>query len=137
MIKIYVAAPFVHRGLALAAKLRLEDAGFQVTSRWITRESNLTNDDINNPAHFKELQTEALNDVADIVSADAFVILNSEKSEGKATELGIAFIRKMPVYLVGDLSRNIFYHLPGILRLDTLGEVMDHMELLEECKNVR
>lgn len=128
-LRIYVAAPWVNKPDALAAKEKFEAAGFEITSHWITRESHLTYADLAKPEHEDELVAQAVMDVEDIIRSDIFVILNLEKSEGKATEFGFAYGMDIPVILVGDRTRNIFYFLPNVFRAETVEQAIEGIQL--------
>src|SRR6267143_5765011 len=106
-MRLYVAAPWTNKPETLEVQKKLVAAGFGVTSRWITRESNLTYEDLEKPEHRAELTEQAILDVEDIISADVFMILNLGKSEGKATELGFAYGLGIPIILVGERTNNI------------------------------
>lgn len=123
-LKIYVAAPFVHRTDAAAAKAKFEAAGFEVTSRWITEDLGLTNDDVGKPEFDAILQRTAIQDVEDVIAADVFVLLNLAKSEGKATEFGFAYGLGISTIIVGQRAGNVFYLLPNVFRVDTVEEVI-------------
>jgi len=124
-LRCYIASPWSHKAEAADAQKKFEAAGLIVTSRWIQRESNLTYEDLTKPEHEEELATQAILDVEDVVASDVFVILNLDKSEGKATELGMAYSLGIPIILVGDRTRNIFYFLPGIFRADTVEQAVE------------
>lgn len=124
-IRIYIAAPWIHKARAVEAKLAFESDGFEVTSQWITRETPPGVADRYLAGTTSEedddfLMIEADTDVADVRRSDLFVIFNSEKSEGKATELGIAYERQIPIIVVGDVARNVFYHLPELFWVENL-----------------
>lgn len=101
MTSIYLAAPWVRREEARLVRDRLVAAGYEVTSRWLDIDETKTTETI-----------EAENDVYDILTAELMVVLNLEKSEGKAVEQGIAIAINTPLYLVGEKS-NVFHHLPN------------------------
>jgi len=112
-LKCYIAAPWANKADALAAQEQFEAAGLEVTAHWIKHHSDGdTSDD--------ELAEQAVEDVNDIIRSDVFVILNLALSEGKAFEMGVAYTLGIPVVLVGDRTRDIFYHLPNIYRADTV-----------------
>lgn len=128
-LKVYIAAPWINKADALVAKLQFETAGIEITSRWITREtSQEISDRYNagecNEADERHLIDEAINDVEDVVASDVFVILNLNKSEGKATEFGMAYSLGIPTILVGTRTRNIFYYLPNVFRADTVEQAI-------------
>src|SRR6266853_5363700 len=104
-IKIYQAAPWICKDAAKEARDAFVEKGFEVTSRWLDHHSD------NDPANLKEQREQAEEDIVDLLRADIFVILNLEKSEGKACEMGMAYASNMPVILVGEKTRNVFYHL--------------------------
>ena len=120
-LKVYIAAPWVHKAEALAAKEKFEAAGIEVTAHWIKYHSDAA---LGDPQFDEELQEQAVQDVEDIVQSDVFVILNLDKSEGKATELGFAYGLGIPTILVGPRTRNIFYYLPSIFRTDTVEDAI-------------
>lgn len=135
-MRCYIAAPWVNKSEALAAKQLFEAAGLEITSHWITRDSSeLAEPLFGNPANEDYLCNEAVEDVEDIVQSDVFVILNLAKSEGKATELGFAYALGLPVILVGQRDTNIFYFLPSIFRADTVEDAIKGiLEAMEKEK---
>jgi hypothetical protein len=50
---------------------------------------------------------QAAEDVFDVLSAEALIVLNLQKSEGKAVETGVALMARLPIISVGSRS-NIF-----------------------------
>ena len=116
-IRIYLASPWIHKADALVAQTQFEAAGFEVVSHWIRYHVNSGDD--------AELQAQAVEDYAEIVAqTDAFVILNLALSEGKAFEFGVAYRQKLPCVVVGSRERNIFYHLPGVVQVETVEEAI-------------
>lgn len=125
MTKIYIAAPWVNRADALVAQEQFEAAGFEVTSHWIRMHSDLDYDTLPQSELAQEFSAQAVEDIEDIRKSDVFVILNLCKSEGKATELGVAYTLGLPIILVGECSRNIFYRLPGIFQAESVEAAID------------
>lgn len=80
-LTIYVAAPWKDRDAARVAAQAFRDAGFTVTSRWL----DLHGADEKDAA---VLEQEASNDLEDILKSNGMVILQYQKSEGKAFEQG-------------------------------------------------
>lgn len=120
---IYLAAPWTRKEEAKVVRDQLVAAGYIVTSRWLdfvaTPGDNYTHE---------TMRREAENDIADISNSDVMVVLNLEKSEGKATEQGIALARGVPVIAVGpwEITRNVFQHLDNhFIRVDTLQDAFD------------
>lgn len=58
----------------------------------------------------ESIRFQAREDIADVRRADVLVVLNLQKSEGKAVETGIAIAAGIPIVSVGDRS-NIFQSL--------------------------
>ena len=123
MTKVYIGAPWSHKSEALVAKQHFEAAGFEVVSRWITTHAD-SDSNLTDPAHADLFAQYAIDDVEDVQSSHVFVILNLALAEGKATEFGIAYTLGIPVIVVGDCSRNIFYRLPGIYQADSVEEAI-------------
>lgn len=108
-MRIYVAAPWTHKADAARVAAGLEAAGHEITKRWWEHREvphYLTDDDSNDA----ELRQQAVEDVQGVLDADVFVLLNYEKSEGKAVETGIALAAGVPIIVVGQRS-NLFHYL--------------------------
>ena len=116
---VYVAAPWVRREEAIRAANEIDDAGFNITSRWL-----LFHGESSDPA---VLAVEAQHDLHDVRYSHALVLLNLEQSEGKAVETGIALALRRLGIVVGEPS-NIFHHLPGVKCVAT---VVDAIKLLK------
>lgn len=117
--RIYLAAPWVHKDKAAQAKQRFIDASIEVVSGWTERENSPQEID---PAR---MQAQAMLDRDEVGTANTLVILGSAKSEGKASEMGMALAQGKRVILVKeDRVGNIFYHLPEVERVDTLDEAI-------------
>ena len=121
-MKIYLAAPWPDRELARAFAARLTDRGFAITRDWWNHEC--VGDD---PIKYRQY---AMDDWAAVLSADALVLLNTQKrgeeTSGKAVETGIAISRHIPVIVVGGWT-NIFHFLPGVSIVPTTEEVFDEL----------
>ena len=105
---VYLAGPWIAKAQVKEARAKLEAAGIKVRASWI--------DNHGSDSH-AGLQREAIVDFNQILEADALVLLNLAKSEGKATELGYAYGLGKRILVVGrpeDLDRNVFYNLPHI-----------------------
>lgn len=105
-MKIYVAAPWVRKDDAIQAGEKLKAAGHTITSRWFTHEGD-PNDPTGATVELERIQHQALQDIQDVRAAEVLVVLNLQKSEGKAVETGIAIAAQIPVISVGTRS-NIF-----------------------------
>lgn len=114
----YLAAPFGHKIQARAARSLIESQlGWKCTSRWI--DNHL--EDSQPPAIMRR---EANCDVADIIEAEEFILLNTGYSEGKMFELGYAVSDDMPVALIGEPT-HIFHHLACIKRYATVEDFIN------------
>jgi hypothetical protein len=130
MTTIYLAGPWHRKDDVRLARAQFRDAGIRVLADWI---------DHHNGSHTAaELQAEAFRDLMQIDEADALVVLQLEKSEGKSAELMFAYCNyritsfpaanRRPIIVVGehDLANpvNVFHYLPGILRVHTIEEAI-------------
>lgn len=104
---IYLAAPFNQKEAARKAREILVAAGHEVTSRWI--DNHLSEyDDLSD----EQLNSEAEDDLDDILDADALVLLNDFPcSAGRMFEWGFAYAQSKPIVVVGDATKSVFKHL--------------------------
>lgn len=109
MTTYYLAAPWTRRDVAAELSVRLEEAGFHATHRWWQYEAG-------DEDHARLADLAAL-DLVGVTSCDDFIVLNLEKSEGKAVESGLAlaghlrFGHPQRLIGVGPRGSNIFQHL--------------------------
>lgn len=121
-MRIYVASPWTCKAEAKAAADFLEAEGHTITKKWWEHREvpgylgDAGEDEI------AELVQQAEEDVAGVVSADVFVLLNLEKSEGKAVETGIALTHVPYCVLLGGKS-NLFHYLPAWTHIDSIEEI--------------
>lgn len=90
-MRIYVAAPWTRKAEAAAMGVALENAGHTITKKWWEHREvpgYLTTG--LHPDENQELIQQAMEDIQGVLNADALVLLNLEKSEGKAVETGVA-----------------------------------------------
>ena len=120
-MRIYLAAPWARRDDARAAKAQFQTAGFTVVSTWTEQQ------DTENPL---QMSLNAQSDEQQLLSAEAIVLLNLCKSEGKATEWGIARQAGKLCVLVGPQEGNIFYHLPGVVQFDSVDEAIQYLTVM-------
>lgn len=120
-MKIYLAGPWVRRPEVREVAKRLEAEGYELTSRWLYEHEGDPNDasGLTSPEDYIRLQ--AQEDLADVMRADVFVMLNLQKSEGKAVELGFALANQKRVFCVGTRF-NIFCTLGT--QLDTVDDLL-------------
>lgn len=105
-MKVYIAAPWVRKKEAIEAGKRFEAAGFEVTSRWFQHEGDPA-DPTSHSSDINDIRHQAKEDIYDVMRAEALVVLNLEKSEGKAVETGVALAHGKTVVSVGRRN-NIF-----------------------------
>lgn len=82
-LKLYIAAPWIHKDAAKQVALQFEAAGFEVTSRWLDFVGG------GYDASKETLASEAVKDIEDVLRANGLVVLQYAKSEGKAFEQGL------------------------------------------------
>ena len=124
-MKVYIAAPWVNREDAAKVEARLIEEGFEPTARWIKNHGDESG---------YNLKEEAQHDVEDLYKSDAILVLNLAKSEGKATEQGMAFIMGMPIIVVKSNPNpvNIFHNLTSQFKsVDNLEEALVELHQLK------
>lgn len=128
-MKIYIAAPWVRRPEAISIGEQFTAAGHELTSRWFHHVTDGDPMDSSGVTCDQEsIRFQAHEDIADVRRADALVVLNLQKSEGKAVETGIAIAAGIAVISVGKRS-NIFQSLG--FEVDTVDEALMVLESLE------
>lgn len=70
---------------------------------------------------------EAERDLEDLAKMDTLVYLNLRKSEGKATELGIAIERGCHVYVIGGKENNVFLHSSRVEHVESVEAAIDKL----------
>jgi hypothetical protein len=99
-MRVYIAAPWARKPEAIAVGELFKAAGHVVTSRWFAHPGSLA-DSTGNACPLADIQRQASEDIVDVLTSEALVVLNLEKSEGKAFETGIAFLAQIPIISVG------------------------------------
>ena len=121
-MKVYLAAPWKHRFVAELVAKQLRNAGNVVVSRWhdewAHRDDSTVSDD--------QFRQEALYDYNDVLRSEIVMVLNIEKSEGKAVEQGIALAEGIPVLVVGDKT-NVFHYLETFTFVKTVNEAVKYL----------
>lgn len=122
---IYLAAPWLDYKLMPERAKLFEDAGFRITHKWWQYEGE------NQDNESKEfLQTCAMQDFLGVHFAKAVVVFNTAKSEGKATEQGIALAQGKPIVVINDptkVTSNIFHHLSNYKHVGSVEEAIDKL----------
>lgn len=117
-MKIYIAAPYPLRDMAIVMMQVLEQHGHEVTSRWLREPDNFCD-------------KHALKDLDDVAASDVLLALNYSGWEEKGTggrhvELGYALALGKRVIVYGKRS-NIFHHLNVVTVVDTFEKAMELM----------
>lgn len=102
---VYVAGPWVRKAECAAFRDRLVKEGFKVTSRWLDLDESVDNSF--KPENMQLLQQRAMEDIEDVLSSDILMLMNLEKSEGKAVETGMAMLSAKGIVMLGDYT-NVF-----------------------------
>lgn len=90
-----------------AIATKLESLGATITHKWWETEGDKEYAVSDHAYH-------AWQDKRGVETADAVLVVNSAKSEGKAVEQGIALALDIPLFIVGirgELSKNVFHYL--------------------------
>lgn len=128
--RIYVAAPWIARAEARDLATTLEAYGYTITQPWWQFEG----DETGCTPEFLRKCGEA--DIRGVRTADALVLINSFKSEGKAVEQGLALAYGIPIIAIGArgaYSNNVFhYTLPYIWVRDSREAIQKLKELFGE-----
>lgn len=123
MIKVYIAAPYPERALAVKTMQRLEWQDIEVTSRWLKGGDALTDE-------------WARNDLDDVARADVLLALNpigysNMGTGGRHVELGYAIALNKAIVLVGERT-NIFHYLSNIKVLDGAEDLVKQIKKVFE-----
>jgi nucleoside 2-deoxyribosyltransferase len=117
---VYIAAPFMRRAEARAARSVLAEHGIESTARWIdTHLEEGIPDDV--------ARNEALEDLLDVHRAEGFVLLHdgdlAKEGQGKHIEFGFALAKGKLVWLVGEPT-SIFHYHPNVTCVPTIEDAI-------------
>lgn len=127
-MKIYIAAPWVHKDRIPDISAKFEAIGCEVTHKWW-----ITEDIQESERTAGALYQQAVNDYLGVVRADLLVLINSDKSEGKAVEQGVAIANDKPIIAVGkrgEVSKNVFHYLENYFWVDTVEDAVRALDLI-------
>lgn len=127
-MKVYLAAPWVWREEAQKLAEWLAHKGYFVTHDWWNHETSWSD--------HETLAIHAQKDVTAVSVAEVVIVLDYEKSEGKAVEQGIALTLKKPIILVhkeGVNNLNVFHHLPYYVHVNNYEEMFRALEVMQVC----
>lgn len=114
-MRIYIAAPWQCKAQAQKAAAALRREGHSIVSTWF---EGVDEADAYNETTYR---AHAERDLSELGNADTLVVLNLEKSEGKAVEFGVALDAFMRLVVIGQRSHvNIFHYLQTVEHFETL-----------------
>jgi len=108
---LYIAAPWATRHDMPEIVARFEAAGHTVPCRW-WEFPDVPN--MQHPDYHDQLEDNAVQDYLGVIQAEALVVINSDLSEGKAVEMGMAIAHNLPVVLIGERT-NLFHFIPSVV----------------------
>jgi nucleoside 2-deoxyribosyltransferase len=123
--RVYLAGPWVDRIIAKSIAGTLEKAGYTITHPWWNYEGE--DQDKETP---ESLAKFAQMDVDAVRTADAVVVYNSAKSEGKAVEQGLAIAWNKPIIVITPWDRpssNIFHNLSNYTHVTNLHAALEKL----------
>jgi hypothetical protein len=118
-MRVYIAAPWKDRELARYTAAHVVAAGHSITHNWWDVEGEY--------ADHEAMLACAKQDVVGVILADKVVLIDSQKSEGKAVEQGIAIAMNKPILAIGERgahSQNVFHHLANYQWYPTVEEAI-------------
>ena len=128
---VYLAAPWVDKQQAQEVADILGRQGHCITTRWWEhrdvpgyRTGNETRDEL------AELAEQAQLDLDGVLGADVFVLLNSQVSEGKAVETGVALCSGMPIIVLGKRS-NLFHYCDMVEMVNDIDQLLMTLDSME------
>lgn len=111
-MRVYVAAPWICKPEAMKAGQLIEAKGHLITENWWEHPEVFGYlQDTLSQVDEDELAEQAWADVAGVINADVFFLVNLSKSEGKAVETGIALISQIPRLILVGKKSNLFHYL--------------------------
>ena len=117
-MKVYIAGPWAERDAVRVFAGKVVEAGHDITEAWWYHPESTDH---------TELVRQGFRDWDAVQEADAMIVINSKKSEGKAVEMGLALAYGLaPIIVVGPRT-NIFHHLPNIFMVATGEEAIERL----------
>jgi hypothetical protein len=126
---LYLAAPWIDKHLMPDRAKKFEEVGHTISWKWWDTE-DLPIDERSLPY----LKDQAAHDWCGVIEADALVVFNTARSEGKAVEQGIALSRGIPIVAIGrrgEHSLNVFHFLDQYTWVPTINEAINTLKTLE------
>jgi hypothetical protein len=114
--KIYVAASVRAQGQATRLAVELQQAGFTVTGRWLTKNfATVPSRDEHWQDWIKHCLEWSSRDLEDLAAADTLIVLCDERSSSGGMDFELGWwigAKRRNVILVGGERRNVFHWLP-------------------------
>lgn len=129
-LKLYIAAPWIDREKMEDITKLFENKGHTITHKWWIQEGGPAYEGAGRES---ELRSYALKDFEGVANSDVVVVMNTSKSEGKATEQGIALALNKPIIIVGERgkeSKNVFHYLENYTWIPTIDQALIELEKL-------
>lgn len=133
-MKVYVAASIKDRDRAAQVADAIEDAGHLITFKWWGSEGEIRDADEGKTWRDDPEQATALalREQKGVWDSDALVLCGGDKILGAAIEFGMAVGDEKPAIILPGCSRDsIFWHLPGVVLVDTIEEVISELADLQ------
>jgi len=132
-MKVYVAASIKDRARAEQIADAIEDAGHLITFKWWGDEGEIRDADEGKTWRDDPEQAQVLaqREQKGVWDADALVLCGHEKLMGALIEFGMAVSDEKPAIILPGCQRDsIFWHLPGVVQVETIEEVISELDEL-------
>lgn len=107
-MRVYVATSFKNIPEARAAQQALREAGHEITHDWTTKALDPAWPEWKREDYLRTCGDE---DLAGVLSADVFVLINHEALRDGMAEFGVALGRGIPIVVVfPDRRSSVFFH---------------------------
>jgi nucleoside 2-deoxyribosyltransferase len=128
-LMIYLAAPWVDKENMETFAKQFNAEGHHITHRWWNVEEAFEG-----TGKEKVLERYANEDYEGVATADALILFNTAKSEGKAVEQGIALAKGIPIIAIGklgEMSKNVFHYLPDYIWVDSIEDALVELRRMD------
>jgi nucleoside 2-deoxyribosyltransferase len=125
-VRIYLAGPWVERGVIRELSAELTTAGHTITHPWWDYEGE--DQHAESPEFLRDC---AKLDVEAVYQCDAVVVWNTQKTEGKAVEQGLAIAWDKPIVCITPgqpPSSNIFHYLHNYVHVKSMAEAVEALK---------
>jgi hypothetical protein len=117
-VKVYLAARYSRREELCGYAAELRAAGFEITSRWLDGDHQISDGGLSEQAHAQERQRFAEEDWTDLMAAEVTISFTEEprgtnSRGGRHVEFGAAMALGQYCIVCGP-AENVFHHLPEV-----------------------